>query len=248
MRYGFTSTLLAALLFVPSVHAAAQTSARTSDGKPNLQGIWQVLNTAAWDIQDHSARLGVPAGQGIVVGNDIPYTPAALAKKRQNFANRATADPESKGYLPGVPRIMYMPFPFQIFQAPDQIVMIFEYDRGIRTIYTNGTPHPRGPLNFWMGDSRGHWEGDTLVADVTYFTDETWLDRAGNFHSDALHVIERYTLADADHIDYEATLEDANVFTKPWTMRMVLYRRKEPNVRVLEYDPGRLIDEANASR
>ena len=141
-----------------------------------------------------------------------------------------------------------MPFPFQIFQAPDQIVMIFEYDRGIRTIYTNGTPHPRGPLNFWMGDSRGHWEGDTLVADVTYFTDETWLDRAGNFHSDALHVIERYTLADADHIDYEATLEDANVFTKPWTMRMVLYRRKEPNVRVLEYDPGRLIDEANASR
>src|SRR5205814_446186 len=100
----------------------------------------------------------------------------------------------------------------------------------------------------WMGDSRGHWEGDTLVADVTYFTDETWLDRAGNFHSDALHVIERYTLADADHIDYEATLEDANVFTKPWTMRMVLYRRKEPNVRVLEYDPGRLIDEANASR
>jgi len=248
MRYGFTSTLLAALLFVPSVDAAAQTSARTSDGKPNLQGIWQVLNTAAWDIQDHSARLGVPAGQGIVVGNDIPYTPAALAKKRQNFANRATADPESKGYLPGVPRIMYMPFPFQIFQAPDQIVMIFEYDRGIRTIYTNGTPHPRGPLNFWMGDSRGHWEGDTLVADVTYFTDETWLDRAGNFHSEALHVIERYTLADADHIDYEATLEDANVFTKPWTMRMVLYRRKEPNVRVLEYDPGRLIDEANASR
>jgi len=250
MRHRITSALIAALLCFTATraHAQAAATARTSDGKPNLQGIWQVLNTAAWDVQDHAARLGVPAGQGIVVGNEIPYTPAALAKKRQNFENHATADPESKGYLPGVPRIMYMPFPFQIFQTPDSVVMVFEYDRGMRMIYTNGTPHPRGPLNFWMGDARGHWEGDTLVADVTYFTDETWLDRAGNFHSDALHLVERYTLADVDHLDYEVTLEDANVFTRPWTMRMVLYRRKEPNARVLEYDPGRLIDEANASR
>ena len=250
MRHAITSALIAALLCFTATraHAQAAATARTSDGKPNLQGIWQVLNTAAWDIQDHPARLGVPAGQGIVVGNGIPYKPEALAKRRANFESRATADPETKGYLPGVPRIMYMPFPFQIFQTPDQVVMVFEYDRGMRMIYTNGTPHPRGPLNFWLGDSRGHWEGDTLVADVTYFTDETWLDRAGNFHSDALHLVERYTLADADHLNYEVTLEDANVFTRPWTMRMVLYRRKEPNARVLEYDPGRLIDEAQASR
>jgi hypothetical protein len=250
MRHGFTSALIAALLSLPGTGATGQGTApsRTSDGRPNLQGIWQVLNTAAWDIQDHQARLGVPAGQGVVVGNDIPYQPAALAKKRANFENRTTADPESKGYLPGVPRIMYMPFPFQIFQAPDHVVMVFEYDRGVRMIYTNGTAHPRGPLNWWLGDSRGHWEGDTLVVDVVYFTDETWFDRAGNFHSDALHLVERYTPAGPDHINYEVTLDDPNVFTRPWTMRMVLYRRKEPNVRVLEYDPGRLMDEAQASR
>jgi hypothetical protein len=249
MRHGFASVVLAALLAFPSFRAAAQAPAalRTADGKPNLQGIWQALNTAAWDIQDHAARLGVPAGQGIVDGNEIPYQPAALAKKRANFENRATADPETKGYLPGVPRIMFMPFPFQILQTPDQTVMVFEYDRGIRNIYTNGTPHPRGPLNWWMGDSRGRWEANTLVVDVVYFTDQTWFDRAGNFHSDALHLVERFTAAGPDHINYEVTVEDSNVFTRPWTMRTVFYRRKEPNVRLLEYDPGRLIDQAQAA-
>jgi len=250
MRSGFAIVVLAASLTLPATRAAGQApaSARTSDGKPNLQGIWQVLNTAAWDIQDHQARLGVPAGQGIVDGNELPYLPAALAKKRANFENRATADPETKGYLPGVPRIMYMPFPFQIFQTADQVVMVFEYDRGVRNIYTNGTPHPRGPLNWWMGDSRGRWEGNTLVVDVVYFTDQTWFDRAGNFHSDALHLVERFTPTGADHITYEVTVEDPNVFSRPWTMRMVLYRRKEPNVRVLEYDPGRLMDQEQAGR
>ena len=249
MRNRFTGALLAALLVIVATNTAAQTPARprTPDAKPNLQGIWQVLNTAAWDIQDHAARLGVPAGQGIVDGNEIPYQPAALAKKRANFENRATADPETKGYLPGVPRIMFMPFPFQIFQTPDQIVMVFEYDRGIRNIYTNGTPHPRGPINWWMGDSRGRWEGNTLVVDVVYFTDQTWFDRAGNFHSDALHLVERFTPAGLDHINYEVTVEDPNVFTRPWTMRTVFYRRKEPNVRVLEYDPGRMMDEAKVA-
>jgi hypothetical protein len=249
MRNRFTGAFLAALFVVTATHTAAQTPAvpRTSNVRPNLQGIWQVLNTAAWDIQDHPARLGVPAGQGIVDGNEIPYQPAAVAKKRVNFDNRATADPETKGYLPGVPRIMFMPFPFQIFQTPDQIVMVFEYDRGVRNIYTNGTPHPRGPLNWWMGDSRGRWEGNTLIVDVVYFTDQTWFDRAGNFHSDALHLVERFTPAGPDHINYEVTVEDPNVFTRPWTMRTVFYRRKEPNVRVLEYDPGRLMDQAQAA-
>ena len=246
MRHGVAGALLATFLFFPTPTATAQgpAPARATDGKPNLQGIWQVLTTASWDIQDHQARLGVPAGQGIVDGNDIPYLPAALAKKRANFENRGTADPEAKGYLPGVPRIMYMPFPFQILQTPDQIVMVFEYDRGVRNIYTNGTPHPRGPLNWWMGDSRGRWDGSTLVVDVVYFTDQTWFDRAGNFHSDALHLVERYTPAGPDHINYEVTVEDPNVFSRPWTMHTVFYRRKEPKVRLLEYDPGRLMDEA----
>lgn len=250
MRHGFASALLAAFLVLPTTRAAAQAPARarTSDARPNLQGIWQVLNTAAWDILDHPARLGVPAGQGIVDGNEIPYLPAALAKKRANFENRASADPETKGYLPGVPRIMFMPFPFQILQTPDQVVMVFEYDRGVRNIYTNGSPHPRGPLNWWMGDSRGRWEGNTLVVDVVYFTDETWFDRAGNFHSDALHLVERFTPAGPDHINYEVTVEDPNVFSRPWTMRTVFYRRKDPNVRLLEYEPGRLIDEAQSRR
>jgi hypothetical protein len=250
MRHGFTSALVAALLSLTTVPATAQVAAlsRTPDGRPNLQGIWQVLNTAAWDIQDHQARLGVPAGQGVVDGNEIPYTPAALAKRRANLETRATADPETKGYLPGVPRIMYMPFPFQVFQTAGEIVMVFEYDRGVRNIYTNGTPHPRGPLNWWMGDSRGRWDGDTLVVDVVYFTDQTWFDRAGNFHSEDLHLVERYTPAGPDHINYEVTINDPNVFTKPWTMRMVLYRRKEPNLRLLEYDPGRFMDEAQAEQ
>src|SRR5262245_41835556 len=249
MRNRVTGAFLPALLVVRATHTAAQAPAapRTAHHRPKLQGIRQVLNTAAWDIQDHPARLGVPAGQGIVDGNEIPYQPAALAKKRANFENRATADPETKGYLPGVPRIMFMPFPFQIFQAPDQVVMVFEYDRGVRNIYTNGTPHPRGPLNWWMGDSRGRWEGNTLVVDVVYFTDQTWFDRAGNFHSDALHLVERFTPAGPDHINYEVTVEDQSVFTRPWTMRTVFYRRKEPNVRLLEYDPGRLMDQAQAA-
>src|SRR5881628_2812615 len=157
---------------------------RTADGKPDLSGIWQVMNAAAWDIQDHAARKGVPAGIGVVIGNEIPYQPEALARKRQNYENRATADPETKCYLPGIPRIMYMPYPFQIFQKPDTITMLFEYVHATRFVYTNGTPHPPGHIDWWMGDARGRWEGDTLVVDVVDFNEETWFDRAGNFHSD----------------------------------------------------------------
>lgn len=234
-----------AIFLMATIVAAAQafTPPRTADGKPNLQGIWQVLNTAAWDLQDHPAELGVPAGQGVVAGNEIPYQPAALAKKRENFENRRTADPESKGYLPGVPRAMYLPFPFQIFQTPNYMTIAFEYAHASRTIYTNGTPHPRGDTSWWMGDSRGRWEGDTLVVDVTHLTDQTWFDRAGNFHSDALHVVERYTMTGPDHMNYEVTIEDPKVFTRPWKMSMLFYRRKEPNVRLLEYDAGYLLQQ-----
>jgi hypothetical protein len=240
----------AVLVVLASSSAGAQTPAlpRTPDGRPNLQGIWQVLNTAAWDLQDHSARLGVPGGQTVVDGNEIPYQPATLKQKQQNFANRATADPETKGFLPGVPRIMYMPLPFQIFQTPTHVAMTFEYAQAVRIVYTNATPHPRGPIQWWLGDSRGRWEGDTLVVDVVHFTDQTWLDRAGNFHSDQLHLVERYTMTGPDHINYEVTVEDPKVFTRPWKMSMLLYRRKEPNVRLLDYLPALLMDEEQAAR
>ncbi|MET0211632.1 MAG: hypothetical protein ABW292_01460 [Vicinamibacterales bacterium] len=248
-RFADSITIVAILSLMPfTARAQAPGIPRMPDGRPNLQGIWQVLNTAAWDIQDHSARVGVPPGQGVVVDEEIPYQPWALAKKRENFANRLTADPEAKGFLPGVPRIMYMPFPFQIFQTADQVNIAFEYARGIRPIHTNGTPHPRGPINWWVGDSRGRWDGDTLVVDVVHFTDQTWFDRAGNFHSDALHLVERYTLEGRDHLRYEVTIEDAKVFTRPWKMSMLFYRRKEPNVRLLDYEPWLLMTEEQAAR
>jgi hypothetical protein len=208
---------------------------RTADGRPDLAGVWQTMNTATWDIQDHNASPGVPAGQGVVEGNELPYRPEMFAKKHENFKNRATADPETKCYMPGVPRAIYMPFPFQIVQTPKQVTMLYEYAHTVRNIFMD-TSHPRGPLYWWMGDSRARWEGDTLVVDVTDFNDETWFDRAGNFHSNALHVIERYTLVDADHINYEATIEDPQVFTRPWKMAMILYRHRERNFRLLEYE------------
>ena len=208
---------------------------RMPGGKPDFEGIWQVLNTAAWDIQDHAARLGVPAGQGVVEGNEIPYQPWALAKKQENFKNRATADPETTCLLPGVPRVTYMPFPLQIVQTPTYVAIFYENVHAERVIYTNGSRHLED-ITFWNGDSRGHWEGDTLVVDVTNFNDKTWFDRAGNFHSDALHVVERYTRSGPDHIAYEVTIEDPKVFTRPWKMSMPLYRRQEKNLQLLEYE------------
>jgi hypothetical protein len=222
----------------------AYTAPRTKLGQPDLQGIWQVVNTAVWDIQDHGgqrfpgvpARFSVPAGQGVVEGNAIPYQAWALAKKQENYQNRATADPEASCYLPGVPRITYMPFPFQIFQFADRVAILYEYLHTTREIYTDGSPHPNLVAEFWMGDSRGHWDRDALVVDVTLFTDQTWFDRAGNFHSDGLHVVERYTRTGTDLMQYDVTIEDAKVFTRPWKMSMPLYRRQETNARILEYE------------
>ena len=215
----------------------------TSDGKPDLQGIWQALSTAAWDIQDHSARLGVPAGQGVVEGNEIPYQPWAAARRKENFEKRLTEDPIAKCYLPGVPRITYMPHPFQIFQTPGTTVILYEYDHAVRTIYTD-RPHLPGHIDFWLGMSRGRWEGETLVVDVIDFNDKTWFDAAGNFHSDALHVMERYTRTGPDHIAYEVTIDDPKVFTRPWKMNMTLYRRREQNVQLLDYECNALAEEA----
>jgi hypothetical protein len=227
-----------ALAALAMIGAAAQTPApgvaRTADGKPNLNGFWQVLNTAAWDLQDHEGQLLVPPGQGVVEGNEIPYQPWAAAKQKENYTNRKTADPDARCYLPGVPRATYMPYPLEIVQTPKQVVIAFEYVGARRIIYTDGSKH-FNPVDTYMGDSRGRWEGDTLVVDVNGFNDQTWFDRAGNFHSDALHVIERYTPAGPDHITYEATIEDPKVFTRPWKISMPLYRRLDKNLRLLDY-------------
>jgi hypothetical protein len=230
---------------------------RAADGHADLNGIWQALATANWDIQDHEAQAGPhpeimgvygagPAGQGVVEGNDLPYQPWALAKKRENFEKRlmvdlssdetwhGTGDPEAKCYMPGVPRATYMSFPFQIVQGPGNYILIaYEYASTTRTIRMNWKGD--APTDSWMGWSRGRWEGDTLIVDVTGFRAETWFDRAGNFHSDALHVVERYTPVSPYHLLYEATIEDPKVFTRPWKISMPLYRRMEKNVQLLEF-------------
>ena len=225
-----SSTMIPAVLQSPALK-------RTAEGKPDMNGIWQVLNTAAWDIQDHTGQLGIPPGQGVVEGNEIPYLPGAAAKKQQNFATRAAADPaEAHCFMPGVPRATYMPFPFEIVQSKNTVAIRYEFAHAVRVIYTDGSKHPEGVPSSWMGDSRGRWEGDTLVVDVKNFNDQTWFDRVGNHHSDALHVIERYTLSSSDHILYEVTIEDPKVFSRPWKMSMPIYRRLEKNVKLLEYE------------
>jgi hypothetical protein len=229
-----TATAAAVALWLTPLPAAGQALPRTADGKPDLSGIWQAVNTANWNILPHGADFGIPAGLGVVEGDSLPYNEAGAAKQRENFANRATADPESLCFQPGVPRATYM-VPFQIVQTPTQISIFYEYAHTLRNIFMN-TPHLDGPIEFWNGDSRGRWEGDTLVVDVVHFNAETWFDRAGNHHSEELHVVERYTPMGPNHITYEATIEDPKVFTRPWKMSMPLYRRMEPNIQLLEYE------------
>jgi hypothetical protein len=238
--------LAAAVTFMAAVPAMAQARSRTArafDGHPDLNGIWQALNTANWDLEDHSPQAGTmwetgaigaePAGQGVVEGGTIPYLPAALAKKQKNFANRRTDDPEAKCYMPGVPRANYMPYPFQIVQSPKGILMVYEYASTNRFV-NMGKPEEAGS-DTWMGTNNGHWEGDTLVVDVTGLNGLAWFDRAGDYASDKLHVVERYTLLDHDHLNYEATIEDPSVFSRPWKISMPLYRRVEKNAQLLEF-------------
>ena len=244
MRINRTSVLVAHLLILPLTGVAQESYVvpRTMDGQPDLQGIWQSLNTAVWNIQDHSSSWGVPAGQGVVVGNEIPYQPWAQEQREENFENRMTNDTEANCKMVGVPRITYMPYPFQILQTPNQVVMTYEWVHTIRNIFMTGE-HPEGPIQWYMGDSRGRWEGDTLVVDVVHFTDETWFDRSGNFHGESLHVIERYTRTGPDHMLYEVTIEDPEVFSEPWQLSMSLYRRQEENIRVLEYECYELLED-----
>lgn len=217
---------------------------RTPDGKPDLNGVWQAMNSAHWDIEDHVARQGpafslgaafsVPEGYGVVEGGELPYRPEMLAKRQENREQWMTRDPEVKCYLPGVPRATYMPYPFQIVQTAEQVLVSYEYANAARIIYMDDKLE-EAPSEFWMGWSKGHWESETLVVDVTGFNAETWFDRAGNFHSNALRVTERYTRTGQDHLWYEATIEDPNVFTRPWKISMPLYRRMEPNASLGEY-------------
>ncbi len=258
MRIGFKASALVALaviagIFVVRVSSIAQAPApgpraqyrapRTADGKPNLNGIWQAMNEANWDLEAHSAAQGpvfalgaqfsIAGGIGVVEGGAIPYKPEALAKKKENFTNRLKQDPEIKCYMGGVPRSTYMGYPFQIVQSKDTMMMAYTFAGAVRLI-NMGKP-TQAPTDSWMGWSNGRWEGETLVVDVTGFNDQTWFDRAGNYHSDQLHVVERYTPRSADTLLYEATIEDPAVFTRPWKISMPLYRRVEQNAQLLEY-------------
>jgi hypothetical protein len=244
---------------------AAYRSPRLANGRPDLNGIWQALNEAHYDLEAHVARpalalrpgpygpipaapvlaLGavgaVPPGLGVVEGGDIPYTPEARARRKENREHWLERDPEIKCYLPGVPRATYMPYPFQILQSSSAVFIAYEYAGAVRNVFLNDPG--KAPVDSWMGQSVGRWDGDTLVVDVTGLNDSTWFDRSGNFHSDALHVVERYTRTAPDVIGYEATIEDTRVFTRPWKISMPLYRRLEKGAQLTDFKCVEFVEE-----
>jgi hypothetical protein len=236
--------ILVAIAPVLTPLAAAPPSARTFDGHLDLSGIWQTMSTANWNLEDHPAAAGpffqlgavggVPSGQGIVEGGAIPYKPEALKQKEANFKNRWKDDPEIKCYMAGIPRANYMPYPFQIVQSPKEFLMVYEYASANRVINMGSKP-VEASVDTWMGTANGHWEGDTLVVDNTGFNDQSWFDRAGDFHSDQLHVVERFSLMDSDHMNYQATIEDPQTFTRPWKISLTLYKHVEKNAQLTEF-------------
>jgi hypothetical protein len=220
--------LLAAITPPSRAQAQAYKAPKAADGHPDLGGIWEYMGTANWDLQDHPAEPGplwqmgaigaMPAGQSVVEGSEIPYLPAAA---------------EAKCYLPGIPRANYMPYPFQIVQSPRGILFVYEYATANRMV-NMGKPQEAGS-DTWMGTNNGHWEGDTLVVDVTGLNGLAWFDRAGDFASSKLHVVERFTRPDPYHLNYEATIEDPSVFSRPWKISLPLYKRMEKNAQILEF-------------
>ena len=244
----------------------AQDLPRLSDGRPDMNGIWQVLNEANYDLEPHNARhsmqlregpmgplpdvpllrLGavgaVPGSLGVIVGGGtIPYTLEARALKEENAANWVDRDPEVKCYLPGVPRATYIPMPFQIIQSDKDVFIAYQFAGAVRDIYMDNPGASQ--VDSWMGWSVGHWEGDTLVVDVTGLGEQTWLDRAGSHHSNQLHVIERYTMTGPNHIQYEATLEDPEMFTGPFTIGMPIYRRIEEKAQLMDFRCVEFVEE-----
>jgi hypothetical protein len=221
------------------------------DGKPNFTGLWQALGSAYWDIQDHSAHAGpffqlgatgaMPAGQGIVEGGEIPYAPAAAAQQKENLKNRMKLDPEIKCYMPGIPRANYMAFPFQIIESQKDIAFAYEYATANRVV-NMGKFRP-GSTDTWMGTSNGKWEGDTLVVDVADLNGNSWYDRSGNFQTENTHIVERFTMPDADHINYEATIDDKTIYTRLWKIGTVLYRRKEKGAQLNEFKCVEYVEE-----
>ena len=240
-------TLCAAISYAQQKAATPAKPARAARiaGQPNINGVWQAMNSANWTLEAHSAealkgfwQLGslaaIPAGQSVIDGDGkVPYKPDALAKRDANRAGWPKSDPETNCYLPGIPRATYMPFPFQIIQGNNEIIIAYPFASASRIIHM--TDVGESPADAWMGWSRARWEGDTLVVNVTNQIDQTWFDRAGNFHSEALTVVERYSPVSADVIQYEATMTDPKVFTRPWKISLPLYRHLEKNAQVLEF-------------
>jgi hypothetical protein len=226
--------------------------ARDGYGNPDFNGIWQAMGSAHWDLEAHAARAGpvvelgalgaIPAGLGVVEGGEIPYQPWAREKRRQNRAHWIERDPAVKCFMPGVPRSTYMPFPFQIVQGPEHVLITYEFGNASRIVYMN-RPDFEHPLETWMGHSRGRWKGDTLEIQVDSHVADTWFDSSGNFHSEELVVIERFSKLGADTLLYEAEITDPKVFQRPWKIRMPLYRRVEDNVQLFEFKCAEFAEE-----
>lgn len=260
-----TLSIVMVVACLTSVSVFAHELPRTADGKPNLNGVWQVLNSANYNLEAHSAKpammmrpgphgpvpaievvaLGavgaVPAGLGVVVDGPIPYLPKAIQQKRDNAANWLTKDPEVKCYLPGVPRATYQPFPFQIHQSESAIAITYEFAGAVRNLYLKDPGE--APVDSWMGQSFARWEDDTLVVEVTGFNDSTWFDRAGNYHSAAMKVTEYYRLISPGVMEYEALIEDENVFERPWRIRMPVYKRVGPDAQLLQFKCVEFVEE-----
>ncbi len=241
MRPIIRSSLALAILAAALSAAAAP---QNRGGVPDLRGIWQAEVTANVNLEGHAAQAGIPAAKSAIVSPSsgrIPYKPDAVARRRENFARRAEADPQTKCFQAGVPRATYAGAPFQIFQTSDRVVIVYQDVHAYRIIFTDGRPHYEG-IEFYMGDSRGRWEAGTFVVDARNFMAGTWLDMAGNYHSEALHVVERYTRTGPASMTYEATIEDPNVFTAPWTIRIPLRRLTAPDAQILE---DQCVEDAN---
>jgi hypothetical protein len=218
---------------------------RLPAGKPDMQGYWQTANFfTAFDLETREKeQYGIPAGKGVVVDppdGKIPYQPWALEKKKDLMEHHLFEDPQAHCYLSGVPRQMYTPFGFQMLQPAGSVVLLYEAFHSYRIIPVadrplDNRPHIPDAIRLFEGDSRGHWDGDTLVVDVTNQNPGTWFDMAANFHSDALHVVERFTMKDSNTIRYDATLDDVKVFTRPWTIAFNLVRNHAGDYEQMEY-------------